>query len=279
MADGTQTSTTGAGGFLVPLPSPAPSNDFVRPSSLPHPRGHALRPGSAKEDKVRNYVANRIGHINRRFFKKSGLAAMAPPTDDGVTGYKSMGEMCKDLDELINIIWLSGTPSLQIPYLLNIASELNTWLPSFPPSPKATFLVLSKLDHCFASLVAGMDVNTEEPLPGFENGMRAGMSRTDMVRCKSTAQQTRVVIMDVMSEEPGQEEESENDADADEDGDSDDDGPTDWGKVVAKQKRRDKREDEERHMDMARVYEKTLVQLGKTLQDGDLAGGIQISDD
>lgn len=54
---------------------------------------------------MRNYVSSRIAHINRRFIKK---AAFADPTDD-VPGYKTMAELCKDLDGLINIIWLSGT--------------------------------------------------------------------------------------------------------------------------------------------------------------------------
>jgi hypothetical protein len=97
----------GAGGFVVPsLPSPAPSATSTRSvAGLPHPRGHALRPGSVKEDKVRHFVAARMSHISRRFAKKSAIAA---PEDD-VVGYRSMSELCKDLDELINIIWLSGT--------------------------------------------------------------------------------------------------------------------------------------------------------------------------
>ncbi|KAK0616442.1 hypothetical protein B0T14DRAFT_433679 [Immersiella caudata] len=266
----------GPGGFVVPsLPSPAPSSTSSRSvAGLPHPRGHALRPGSLKEDKVRHFVAARMSHVGRRFAKKSAIAL---PEDD-VVGYRSMSELCKDLDELINIIWLSGTPNLQIPYLLNIASELNTWLPAFPPSHKATFSVLQKLDHCFASLLSGQDYDTKEPLPGFENGLRAGMSRTDMVRCKSTVQQTRVVIIDVMSEEP--EEEEEGHIAHDDEDDSEMDGPTDWSKVDLSKKINNRDDDDDpMFMDMARVYEKTLVQLGETLMDGGGVGDIQISDD
>jgi len=217
-----------------------------------------------------------MSHIGRRFAKKSAIAL---PEDDAV-GYKSISELCKDLDELINIIWLSGTPMLQIPYLLTIASELNTWLPAFPPSPKATFSILQKLDHCFASLLSGQDYDTKEPLPGFENGLRAGMSRTDMVRCKSTVQQTRVVIIDVMSEEPGEEEEEQAGQQPTEDEDSEMDGPTDWSKVDLSKKINLQDDDEDPMlMDMARVYEKTLVQLGEALIDGGGVGDIQISDD
>ncbi|KAK5662288.1 hypothetical protein OQA88_8194 [Cercophora sp. LCS_1] len=255
------------------LPSPTPSNTSTWPlTTLPHPRGHALRPGSAKEDKVRQFVSTRIAHISRRFLKyQSGEAQLG---GDAV-GYKSMTELCKDLDELINIIWLSGTPSLQVPYFLNIASELNTWLKAFPPSPKPTFSILTKLDHCFASLLSGQDVDTKEVLPGFENGLKAGMSRTDMVRCRSTVQQTRVIIMDVMVEELDEDEDVEEPSQQPTDSEADD-GPTDWGRIAL---RVNDQEDEERHMDMARVYERTLVQLGETLKDGGGVGDIQISDD
>lgn len=247
---------------------------------------------------MRDYVSNRIAHINRRFIKK---AAFADPTDD-VPGYKSMDELCKDLDGLINIIWLSGTrtsrpaldvpfpnystASLQIPYFLSIASELNTWLPSFPPSPKETLSILRKLDHCFASLLAGEDADTKEPLPGFENGTRlAGMSRTHMVRCKSTVQDARMVVMNVLGKEQEEEEEEEEDGETEEahgnnGSDSEDDGPMDWDRIAPKQKQqRETREDEEQHLDMARVYEKTIVQLGIALADGEIPGDIQISDD
>lgn len=64
-----------------------------------------MRPGSAKEDKVRNFVGARMTHISRRFAKRSAIAA---PEDD-VVGYKYMSELCKDIDDLVNIIWLSGT--------------------------------------------------------------------------------------------------------------------------------------------------------------------------
>ncbi len=100
-------SPSGAGGFLLPtLPSPSPSAASTRSiSGLPHPRNHPLRPGSAKEDMVRNYVEERILHISRRYVKKFGI----PEAGDEVVGYKSMAELCKDLEALINIIWISGT--------------------------------------------------------------------------------------------------------------------------------------------------------------------------
>ncbi|TQN73557.1 hypothetical protein CSHISOI_01933, partial [Colletotrichum shisoi] len=169
----------GPGGFFPSqtLPSPAPSTASVRSSAaLPHPRARSLRPGSNKEETVRRYVEERLAVVNRRYVKKYGN----PEPGDQVVGYKAFAELCKDLHGVIDILWLSGTPSIQIPFLLNIASDFTQWIDSFPPSPRAAFSILKKLDHCFASLLAGRDIETKATLPGFENGMRAGMSTTDM---------------------------------------------------------------------------------------------------
>ena len=160
--------------------------------------------------------------------------------------------------------------TLQIPFLLSIAIEFNRLVEAFPPSPASTFALLRKLDHCFASLLQGQDLDTKETLPGFENGLRAGMSRTDMVRCSSTIQEARRVITKVMGGRLEEEEEVE-EAEAevrqlptDEETDSDWDGPANWDKPTAG-KIKDDEDDNPIHMDVARVYEHTLVQLGETL--------------
>lgn len=95
--------------------------------------------------------------------------------------------------------------SLQVPYLLNVALAFNTYLPSFSPAPRPTFALLRKIDHCFASLLVGYDVKTKDPLPGFvstvDNSTKSRFSRTDMVRCKSLADETRMLVARVMSGE------------------------------------------------------------------------------
>ncbi|KAL1853139.1 hypothetical protein VTK73DRAFT_9078 [Phialemonium thermophilum] len=273
-----------AGGFIpeTPLP-PSQSDTSAKPSprtgddSLPHPRGRPLRPGSAKEEKVRRYLEERLLYISRRYVKKYSV----PEPGDTIVGYKSIAELCRDLGEVINILWLSGTPSLQIPYLLNIAGEFLTWLASFAPSPTATFPILRKLDHCFASLLSGRDISTGERLPGFDgpDGGHQGMSRTDMVRCKSLAEQTRVLVVELLSREPEEEEEGDDEDGEDEKeedameatedtrdggrgggpGHGDADGDRDLETWFE--------DDEELDMDAACVYENTLVKLGETLGD------------
>jgi hypothetical protein len=268
-----------AGGFMPPsgpsvsLPSPAPTTSTIR-SDLPRPRAHPLRPGSAKEDQVRNFITDRINHITRRFVKKTGKATISVEVDSEVEGYKAMSELCKDLEDVINIVWLSGTPSLQIPSLLNIASEFNTWVAAFPPSPAPTFSILHKLDHCFASLLTGEDIETHESLPGFENGLRSGMSRTDMVRCKSTVLHSRILIVDVMSKKPEEEDRVEDAEQTDDDAESSGpDGPAKPGFSLW-----DDGEEDDLYMDVARVYENTLVKLGETLGESGVAD-IQMSAD
>ncbi|KAI0189972.1 hypothetical protein EV127DRAFT_96991 [Xylaria flabelliformis] len=195
----------GPGGFLLSrsaLPSPTPSTASSRAAArLPHPRSRPLVPGSRKEDYARDYVARKLLHISRRYVKKFGI----PDPADEVTGYETIDEVCHDLEEVVDVLWFSGTPSLQVPYLLNVALAFNTYLPSFPPVPQPTFTLLRKIDHCFASLLVGYDVKTKVPLPGFtstvDNSTKSRFSRTDMVRCKSLADETRMLVAVVMSGE------------------------------------------------------------------------------
>ncbi len=139
---------------------------------------------------------------------------------------------------------------------MNIAGSVNTYLPAFPPSPKSTFGLLRKLDHAFSSLLKGEDSDTGEILPGFERGMRAGMSKTDMVRCKGLVEATRVLVVDVMNKEPEMEEDVEGST-------VETDLEEDTGMDAHEQKF---------EMDVARVYEQTIVQLGERLDGNGVFG-------
>jgi hypothetical protein len=44
-------------------------------------------------------------HIRRRYVKKFGIEE---PGDD-VVGYTGFGQLCKDVDGVVNVLWLSGT--------------------------------------------------------------------------------------------------------------------------------------------------------------------------
>ncbi|PBP16056.1 hypothetical protein BUE80_DR013154, partial [Diplocarpon rosae] len=247
-----------SGGFLPPsLPSPSPSTSSSSPTSnLPHPRSNPLRPGSAKEDAARRYVEGRLLVVSRRYAKKY----QPMEAGDDVKGYEGFGEVSRDLGDVVDVVWLSGTPNLQIPYLLNIALAITSYISAFPFSPKATFALLRKLDHAFSSLLKGEDSVTGETLPGFQGGVGKGLSKTDMVRCKGLVEATRALVFEVMGREGEVETEIETETEGEESGMETDrcslqeeviEGNLNW------------------QMEVARVYEMTMMQLGEVLGQGE----------
>jgi hypothetical protein len=159
---------------------------------------------------------------------------------------------------------------LQIPFLLRLASDFTQFVRSFPPSPKATFDLLGKLDHCFSSILMGRDLETKEWLPGFENSMRAGMTTTDMVRCRSLVEQTRVLMVEVMSSGDFDDEEDEktNDTEDEDDvGHQTDDTEMGFSDTNTLRPATWDADEDRLHLDAARIYENTIVQLGERLGD------------
>ncbi len=85
------------------------------------------------------------------------------------------------------------------------------------------------------------------------------MTKTDMVRCKSLVEQTRVLVVDVMGKEPVLERDvDESDAETDIEMES-----TGWDT-----------EAERYEMDVARAYEQTIEQLGELLEG---SGNFQVA--
>lgn len=158
----------------------------------------------------------------------------------------------------LSLTWNRLVASLQIPYLLNIALAVTTYLSAFPPAPNATFALLRKLDYAFASLVRGNDLDSGEVLPGCEGG-RGGLSRTDMVRCKSLVESTRVLIVDVMSRER-EDDESKGETEIETEGETEDEGE---GEGYA-----EGLDEDDVDMNIARVYEKSIVELEQALNSG-----------
>lgn len=262
-------SQAGAGGFLL---SPAPSSTTSvtsTASALPHPRASPLKPGGAKESAFIRYVDSALLHIQRRFAKRT-TPSHASLSNEGrehadvwgdVKGYGSMKEACKDISELVGTVWVSGTPSLQVPYLINIALLLSSVIAGMPPTPRSLFRLLERLDHAFASLLQGRDVDTGEALPGFA-GVR-GVSGTEKVRVRSLVERTRVGVMEALKRgEFEYEEPEESDA-----GGETMDMDTDDGELVLEgNEGPDDEEDDDWDMQLARVYDRTIVELGDSLE-------------
>ncbi|KAL2864898.1 general transcription factor IIH subunit TFB6 family [Aspergillus lucknowensis] len=269
------------GGFMPPsVLSPTPSTSTVTPSRLPKQRSHPLRAGSMKEATVINHVDKNILSINRRHAKKFSSAFEQPQrpsqtensapqsrrSGSGVgtggeteaetekeRGYESFKEVAHDIESLVDVLWVSGTPSLQVPYLISLAVLVNTYLPDYPFTAKATFRLLRKLDSFFASLIIGEDADTGQPLSGFE-GRRNIVSMTEKVRVKSIAETARVIVVETEEGRDPYDDEGEDEDESDDDEmDLEVDGPG-LGEAPGKWE-----------METARVYEKTIQLLGDEL--------------
>lgn len=192
------------------------------------------------------------GHV-RFYVHTVAVSRMCGRSVDGITGQYALARA----DEFS---W--SIAALQISYLLNIASLLDECLPSFAFAPRPTFRLLRKIDVAFASLLQGRDAETGEVLPGFAGGGRKA-SQTEKVRIRGVVERTRVHVVEVagkvggsldgMAQESGAEESNLEDVglsmtEEEEDVDMDGSGEhASW------------------EMEVARVYERTIVELGESL--------------
>jgi hypothetical protein len=224
-------------GLLSPSPSTIStqsSNTLLSLSKcLPLSRTRPLKPGSQKEISLINYIDSKFLRITRRYAKK--FSNNTNDTDD-TKGYVSFDEIVEGLDGIFNVVWISGTPTLQVPYLLTLAGLFCSYMPAFPFSGDVgMFRLVKKLDEGFSYLLrdqmgAGYHVNT-----------------TDRVRIKSFVEETRVVAVEVASEVGnGHSMDSEHDSENDED---------DGGEEIPDQV----------SMSLSKIYKLTVELLGDSL--------------
>jgi hypothetical protein len=185
--------------------------------------------------------------VSRKYAKKF---------NDG--GYTDAAEIADDLEELVDLLWVSSTPSLQTQYLLQIANSFNDYISSFPPRFESTLGLLDKLDRCFHSLITGSSANSYVPPSPALSGSR--MNMTERVRLKSVIERTRLHVVGLaegMMEVPdlpagedvpgvGDQEPGNSPVDA-LDGNSEEGG-------------------EALEIELSRVYERSLVEIGESLK-------------
>lgn len=259
-----------SGGFILsPPPSSIASSIASGRSALPHPRETPLRAGGSKESTLIRHLDSKILHVQRRFARRTAFSLNA--LNDGakiqaaniwpgdIQGYGSMKEPCKDIEELVDVVWVSGTPSLQVPYLISLALLLSTVIDGMPPSPKRLFRIIGKLDRAFSSLLQGRDVETGEALPGFQN--RRGVSGTEKVRIRSLVERTRISVMEAFKRGEFEPEAAGDEIDGDQmEVDLD-------GELILESDDFDAEEDDSWDMSLARVYDQTIVELGDSLAE------------
>lgn len=254
----------GPGGFLQPtLPSPPASSINSPPAAntLVQPRSTPLKSGSAKESSFIDYVDRKLLGISRRYEKRFN-AEFEDEATSGIQGrgYESYGELARDLDGVIDVVWMSGTPLLQISYLLTIALTSCTCLAPFPFSPRPTFHLLHKLDVAFYSLLQGANSETGETLPGFEGG-RGKLSTTEKVRMRGLVERTRIAVVEAAGKGGSvtdTESVTRSNLETEDGFTTDNEDDTMEGIQVDGNHGR-------WEMEVARVYEKTIVELGVSL--------------
>ena len=102
-----------SGGFLhLTIPTPPEStvtSPSVSSSSLPCARSHPLKPGTSKESSFIVYVDRKLLEISRRYEKRynDGLEDQSISLEN--RGYESFGDVAKDLENVVDIVWVSGT--------------------------------------------------------------------------------------------------------------------------------------------------------------------------
>ncbi|EXJ55148.1 hypothetical protein A1O7_08073 [Cladophialophora yegresii CBS 114405] len=230
--------------------SPAPSNlsTSSRASSLPIPRTHRLQPGSQKEIALIIYLDNHILNITRRYAKKFTDEGLQ---NDDTPGYTTYDQFVADVEPLVDVVWISGTPSIQIPYLLQLAGLACSYLQAFPFS-NSLFPLLSKIDQGFASLL-------QPTQNGAISATNTQVSVTEKVRIKSLIEETRIAAVNAASSNGhAASVQDVTDADADvDDNERDEEG------------QRDEDDDDEQPMSVAlalsRIYKRTLEILGDSL--------------
>jgi hypothetical protein len=92
-----------------PASSVAPSH---HPCPLPQPRKTPLKPGGVKESELINYLDHNITTIKHRWAKRmfkddEGGPAMHAANNE--KGYRTFKQAAKDLDGLVDVVWVSGS--------------------------------------------------------------------------------------------------------------------------------------------------------------------------
>jgi hypothetical protein len=120
---------------------------------------------------------------------------------------------------------------------------------------------LGKLDIAFASLLQGRHVETGEALPGFETGRK--VNGTEKVRLKSLVDQTRMTVMDVIGIAGTEDDDNDGDDETETENEFETGDEMDVDDEIGNEL--DVEKFGEREMGVAKIYDKTVVELGDTL--------------
>jgi hypothetical protein len=244
-----------SGGFLRPstAPSPHPASPSVAALSTP---GRPL-PTPTKKSLNARAISSLIRYLDNALLETSRLHIQR--AEGG--GYRSVSALVEDLEKLVDLLWKSSTPSLQIQYLLQIANTFNEYLAGYQIADEKewhdVFALLDKLDRCFHELLTAHATDT------------TGMNMTEKVRLKSVIERTRLHVVKLSElgddrETPDPLTESVKDFERRE---REEEGPSTPEDVMDVKHEGEDGDGENFawELDVARVYERTLQEIGDDL--------------
>ncbi|KAA8894407.1 hypothetical protein FN846DRAFT_974203 [Sphaerosporella brunnea] len=171
------------GGFLPPShaahsphysSSPRIVSSSTRSRPLPAPTKKQLNPRATSS--LIRYLDNALLEASRLHIQRA---------EGG--GYRSVSALVGDLEQLVDLLWKSSIPSLQVQYLLQIANSFNEYLAGYQINNEQewydVFALLDKLDRCFYELITTRTTD------------RAVMNMTEKVRLKSVVERTRIHVV------------------------------------------------------------------------------------
>lgn len=105
-------SVASPGILTPPASSVAPSQHA---SPLPQPRRKPLQPGGPKESELIRYLDHGLNNVQKNVDNRVTHRKMKPTVGEEA-GYSSFSEVARDLDALVDVVWVSG--SRRAPLLL-----------------------------------------------------------------------------------------------------------------------------------------------------------------
>ncbi|KAJ5273904.1 hypothetical protein N7478_009029 [Penicillium angulare] len=197
-----QRATDDTGASIHSVSFQTPRQPWVPTLFLSAQRAEPIRPGSEEETQLRGRLSTGIERINYRHMKSQmGMDESSP--DSGAQAserrFEGFGELAAEVGGLVDILWASASPSIQVEGLISLAGLTEMALSTYNFDPEATLNILHKFDVVFAALCTGLHPSTHTPLPGIVDG-RPLVTQTQKVRIRSLAEGTRTRIFSCLNE-------------------------------------------------------------------------------
>lgn len=136
------------------FPTP-PASSMASP--LPKPRRYPLQPGGMKESELIRYLDHGVNQIQKRVDNRV-TNRKKPALLGQEDGYRVFWEVAKDLDGLVDVVWVSGSRTYHLCVFLSAMADprylCSEFANSIPPQPCCAHCGLSATISQYHSLYA-----------------------------------------------------------------------------------------------------------------------------